>query len=127
MNRRAITLAIATGLVAASALAAPASAYVPVDIGVAKETTNLWMCSGSNPVPSSVAWNIYLSGGTSGNYTVQVTFGDGAYTTLAPIPPGSTGWAKHTFACSHGQVTQVWTASRSGGGTARALTYVETY
>ena len=75
---------------------------------------------------ASADWTVELDGGTSGNYSVIVTYGDGHQSLWTQTYATTIPWS-YTFndpTCSHHVYHQYWTAQRGGGGTAHDDTYV---
>jgi hypothetical protein len=75
---------------------------------------------------ATASWTVTLDGGTTGPYSVSVSYGDGYTPPVRQTNLHSIPWS-YTFydpTCSYHYYHQYWTGSRSGGGTAHADTYV---
>jgi hypothetical protein len=123
MKRRILTCATVSGLVLSIGLAvAPVSAGPPTEMDVSPYTRDLIGCI--VPGVQRAYWTVSLWGGTSGNFSVTVHYGDGTYNTSSHATSYDT---HHDFGCSQGGLRQDWQASRGGGGTAYDTTYVLTH
>ena len=75
---------------------------------------------------AAASWTVNLDGGTSGKYTVSVSYGDGY--SPPPVQTNSTSiqWSYSFYdpTCSYHHYHEYWTASRGGGGTAHDNSYV---
>jgi hypothetical protein len=126
MKRRLGALALASSMALVLGLAsAPAFvvAGAPTEISVSPPYRNMSYCEDS----PRAYWTVALWGGTSGSFTWSVTYGDGTSSGVRTAPGP---WAEfdrhHDYACGV-LYAQVWTASRSGGGTAHDYTSVQAY
>ncbi len=114
IKRRVVAAALGAMLVL-PIFAVPVAAGTPTEINVTPYSQIRDGC------PSvSANWTVYLSGGTSGNYAVNVTYGDGSHApTTYTNDTSGINWGK-TYATNCSQARnfhQYWTASRTGGGT----------
>jgi hypothetical protein len=75
---------------------------------------------------ATASWTVYVDGGTSGLYSVWVGYGDGYTSPVRQTSLHTIPWSYTFFSatCSYRIYHQYWSASRSGGGTAHADTYV---
>ncbi len=104
-----------------------ALAGAPTEMSVTPSNQNLALCIYPNILTERAYWTVTLGGGTAGSFTWSVIYGDGT-SSGAHTAPGP--WAEfdrhHDYDCGNGQADQIWSASRSGGGTAHDYTTVQT-
>lgn len=111
----AIVVWMAPMIVSASSLGPPTEIYVSPSNQIADGCPY-----------ASADWTVELDGGTSGKYSVNVTYGNGVTSPWTQTYETTIPWS-YTFndpTCSHHVYHQYWTAQRGGGGTAHDDTYV---